>query len=265
MKKGLTQLRFDMIIFQILIMMYLFLYGKFLGEKFIIVGFLLTAVNLIYILYELERIHFNISNTEKAHKNIALLDEEKQKSLDHIKIITRIFHNEDREALLHYIDKTQKEYYDEEFAHYDLEILNIILQRYLHICGTQNINFTYEIQENVKALLETANFSGEQLCTVLGNLFDNSIDVLNNKDDDKLIHLTIMGNGYQVIVRVMNNGPRIPDQVKEKLFNYGYSTKSEGRGAGLFIIYKLAEKLGATLTVHSDDLETYFEMVFELE
>lgn len=265
MKKGLTLLRFDMIIFQVLIMMYLFLYGKFLGEKFIIVGFLLTAVNLIYILYELERIHFTISNTENVHKNVALLDEEKEKSLEHIKIIKRIFHNENRDVLLHYINKTQKEYYDEEFLHYDLEILNIILQRYLHICSTQGINLTYEIQENVKSLLETAKFSGEQLCTVLGNLFDNSIDVLSSTKDEKSIHLTIMGNGYQVIVRVMNNGPRIPNGVKDKLFNYGYSTKSEGRGAGLFIVYKLAEKLGAILTVHSDDLETYFEMMFELE
>lgn len=265
MKKGLTLLRFDMIIFQILIMVYLFLFGGFLGEKVIMIGFVLTAVNLIYILYELEKIHFSISNDERNSNKVALLDKEKNKSLDHIRNIKRIYKNDSREMLLHYIDKTQKEYYDEEFLHYDLEILNIILQRYLHICSSLNIDFTYEIQENVKALLETVQLSGEQLCTILGNLFDNSIDVLKDKGKDKGIHLTIVGNGYQVIVRVKNNGAKIPDNIKEKLFNYGFSTKSDGRGAGLFIIYKLVEKLGATLSVHSDDIETYFEILFELE
>lgn len=265
MKKGLTLLRFDMIIFQILIMVYLFLFGGFLGEKVIMIGFVLTAVNLIYILYELEKIHFSISNDERNSNKVALLDKEKNKSLDHIRNIKRIYKNDSREMLLHYIDKTQKEYYDEEFLHYDLEILNIILQRYLHICSSLNIDFTYEIQENVKALLETVQLSGEQLCTILGNLFDNSIDVLKDKGKDKGIHLTIIGNGYQVIVRVKNNGSKIPDNIKEKLFNYGFSTKSDGRGAGLFIIYKLVEKLGATLSVHSDDIETYFEILFELE
>lgn len=265
MKKGLMLLRFDMIIFQILIMTYLFLFGGFLGEKVIMIGFILTAVNLIYILYELEKIHFSISNDERNSNKVALLDKEKNKSLDHIRNIKRIYKKDSREMLLHYIDKTQKEYYDEEFLHYDLEILNIILQRYLHICSSQNIEFTYEIQENVKALLETVQLSGEQLCTILGNLFDNSIDVLKDKGKDKGIHLTIVGNGYQVIVRVKNNGAKIPDNIKEKLFNYGFSTKSDGRGAGLFIIYKLVEKLGATLSVHSDDIETYFEILFELE
>ncbi len=265
MKISLRFLRVDMIIFQILIMMYLFMYGGFLGETVIMIGFILTAINLIYILYELERVHFTISKTEEKADKIMLLDEEKNKSLNHIENIKRIYKTESREMLLHYIEKTQKEYYAEDYLNYDLEILNIILQRYLYICTTQNINLEYEVQENVSAILKTAGISGEQLCTILGNLFDNSIDVLKDESDDKRIWLTILGNGYQVIIRVKNNGKKIPASVKERLFNYGFSTKSDGRGAGLFIVYKLVEKLGARLAVHSDELETYFEIVFELE
>jgi len=265
MKKGLRFLRVDMIIFQILIMLYLFLYGSFLGETVIMMGFVLTALNLIYILYELEKIHFSISQTEERSSKIALLDEEKEKSLNHIKNIKRIYRTEQRETLLHYIEKTQREYYDEKYLDFDLEILNIILQRYIHICGNHDIDFDYDIQENVSAILEHAGISGEQLCTILGNLFDNSIDVLRDKNKDRKLRLTILGNGYQVVIRVKNNGAKIPKNVKEKLFNYGFSTKAEGRGAGLFIVYKLVEKLDARLAVHSDDLETYFEILFDLE
>lgn len=265
MKKGLRFLRVDMIIFQILIMMYLFLYGSFLGETLILFGFVLTALNLIYILYELEKIHFSISQTEENSSKIALLDDEKEKSLNHIKNIKRIYKTEHRETLLNYIDKTQREYYNEKYLDFDLEILNIILQRYIHICNANDIGFEYDIQENVSAILDHAGITGEQLCTVLGNLFDNSIDVLKAKSKDRKLRLTILGNGYQVVIRVKNNGSKIPDHIKDKLFNYGFSTKSDGRGAGLFIVYKLVEKLGARLTVHSDELETYFEIVFELE
>lgn len=265
MKKGLKFLRFDMIIFQILIMLYLFLYGSFLGEAVIMVGFIMTAANLIYILYELEKIHNMISKNETRTTRVVLLDEEKHKSMNHIKNIKRIYKNEPRETLLHYIEKTQKEYYDEKTLHYDLEILNIILQRYIHICSNLNTEFEYDIQENVKSLLDTAGISGEQLCTVLGNLLDNSIEVLKQKKSNRKIWLAIVGNGYQVMIRVKNNGEKIKEDVKDKLFNYGFSTKSKGRGAGLFIVYKLVEKLNAKLSVSSDELETYFEIIFELD
>ena len=114
-------------------------------------------------------------------------------------------------------------------------------------------------------MLDTAGISGEQLCTVLGNLLDNSIEVLKQKKSSRKIWLAIVGNGYQVMIRVKNNGEKIKDDVKDKLFNYGFSTKSKGRGAGLFIVYKLVEKLDAKLSVSSDELETYFEIIFDLD
>ncbi|MCH4887140.1 GHKL domain-containing protein [Acidaminobacter sp. JC074] len=265
MKKGLRYLRFDMIIFQILIMLYLFLYGGFLGEHIVMIGFILTAANLIYILYELENIHHMISSDESKRNRVVLLDEEKQKSLNHIKNIKRIYKNESRDTLLHYIEKTQKEYYDEKVLDYDLEILNIILQRYIHICKNLDVEFEYDIQENVKSLLDTAGMTGEQLCTVLGNLFDNSIEVLKNRKNNRQMNLSILGTGYQVIIQVSNNGAKIPDDVKDKLFNYGYSTKAGSRGAGLFIVYKLVEKVNARISVLSDDKRTSFDIVFDLE
>jgi len=246
-------------------MVYLFLYGMFLGRWVIIIGFVVTAANLIYILYELEKVHFMISETETESDNIALLDDEKNKSMNHIKNIMRLYQTESRESLLQYIEKSQREYYDEEVLTFDVEILNIIIQRYTQICSKNDIKFSYDIQRNVKALLEAADFSSEQLCTVLGNLLDNAIDVLKQQSTDKELCISILGNGYQVSVEVKNNGQKIPNKIKEKLFNYGFSTKSEGRGAGLFIVYKIVEKLGAILSVDSDEDATSFKIIFELE
>lgn len=265
MKKTLNLIRFDMIFFQILIMLYLLLFGSDMPSYVLIILFLVTALNLIYILYELEKIHGLIFDGREETEALLLLDEEKKKSYGHIKSIKRIYKEGTRQELIDYIDKSQKEYYDEKVLTFDLEILNIIIQRYLHICEKHDIEMTYDIQSNVKALLSAANFSGEQLCTVLGNLMDNAIDVLKAQDGDRHLGLSILGNGYQVIIEVTNNGERISDQIKAKLFNYGFSTKAEGRGSGLFIVYKLIEKLGAKLTVESDDVLTSFKIIFELE
>jgi sensor histidine kinase regulating citrate/malate metabolism len=246
-------------------MVYIYNFAKELGLTIIILAFVVTALNLIYILLELEKIHGIIVDTKKDRESILLLDEEKQKSMDHIKEIKRLFQETDRDEMLDYIEKSQKEYYDEEIVSYDLEILNIVLQRYQYICNQNEIKFTYDVQNNVKALMEAASFQGEQLCTVLGNLMDNAIDILKEKETDRNLGLNILGNGYQVTIEVYNNGAKIPEKIMDKLFNYGFTTKSDGRGSGLFIVYKMIEKLGATLDVKSTDLKTSFSIIFDLE
>ncbi len=265
MKKGLNLIRIDIIIFQILIMLYLFIYGKGIDSKFIVVGFLMIAVNLIYILVELDKIHQMITESDENLRVTTTLCEEKLKSLKHIEKIRHLFKNEAQEVLISYIEKSQREYQMEEMPEYDLEILNIIVQRYSHICNEKSIDLECDIQTNVKLLMDAVGFTGEYLCTVLGNLLDNSIDVLSNKEDDKKLKIAISGNGYRVNIKVTNNGDQIEDKVKEKIFNYGFSTKADSRGAGLFIVYKLINKVGATLNVHSDEKNTSFEICFEVK
>ncbi len=265
MRKGLNLIRIDIIIFQILIMLYLFIYGKGINSKVIVLGFLIIAINLIYILFELDKIYQMITDSDTEIKHKATLCEEKLKSLEHIKKIKHLFENDTQEDLIAYIEKSQKEYHMETLPEYELEILNIIIQRYTFICKNESIDFEYDIQTNVKLLMDAVGFTGEHLCTVLGNLLDNAIDVLKNNVDEKKLKVIIVGNGYKVSIKVINNGEKISDKVKDKIFNYGFSTKEEGRGAGLFIVYKLVDKIGAVLNVNSDSKNTSFEINFEVK
>lgn len=253
-----------MIVFQMLISIYIFLYGHFLGMRVVILGLIVTALILIYILFELEKAHKLIYEQQESIDHFGVLDEEKRKSLEHIKEIKRLYTSGNKELLFKYIEDSQRGYYDEALLSFDLEILNIILQRYLYICKSNDIEMKYDIQTNVKTLLEAANLTGEQLCTVLGNLMDNAVDALKHYEGKRLLSVKIYGNGHQVIVEVKNTGKPIESSVMEKLFNYGFSTKAQGRGAGLFIVYKLLEKLGARLSVESNKQDTCFKVVFNL-
>jgi sensor histidine kinase regulating citrate/malate metabolism len=240
-------------------------YGFFLGKLIIVLAFIITAVSLIYVLFEIEKTYRFIFMKKEDEDHFAVLDEEKRKSQKHIVEIKKLYVEGKKEEMLSYIEKSQREYYDEELASFDLEILNIILQRYLHICKSNDIKFTYDIQKNVRTLLDAAEFSGEQLCTVLGNLIDNAIDALKTYEGDRRIELMIKGNGHQVLVEVKNSGDPIPQQHLEKIFNYGFSTKADGRGSGLFIVYKLIEKIGASLSVESNDEHTSFKVILILQ
>lgn len=201
---------------------------SFLGMGVVILALFVTAIILIYILFELEKAHKLIYEQQESMDHFGVLDEEKRKSLEHIKEIKRLYASGDKEALFKYIEDSQRGYYDEALLNFDLEILNIILQRYLYICKSHDIEMNYDIQSNVKTLLEAANFTGEQLCTVLGNLMDNAVDALKNYDGKRRLSVNIQGNGHQVVVEVKNTGRPIESSAMENYLIMGFLPKPRG-------------------------------------
>jgi signal transduction histidine kinase len=80
-------------------------------------------------------------------------------------------------------------------------------------------------------------FAG-QLNQVFMNIIANAIDAfdLGNLDFEKLIptiriRTEVMDNN--VVIRISDNGPGMSDAVKEKIFEYLYTTKPVGTGTGL--------------------------------
>ncbi|MDI6705551.1 MAG: ATP-binding protein, partial [Bacillota bacterium] len=60
------------------------------------------------------------------------------------------------------------------------------------------------------------------------------------------------------IIYVHNSGPRIPDRLKEEIFNPGVTTKgSPARGYGLYLVKKLVEEYGGHIEVISGDKTTF--------
>jgi signal transduction histidine kinase len=68
---------------------------------------------------------------------------------------------------------------------------------------------------------------------VFVNIVDNAIHWLNKKEDSgqKIIRLHADDSGFYI----SNNGPEIPINDKDKIFDLGFTRKSNGRGIGLHI------------------------------
>jgi signal transduction histidine kinase/predicted CoA-binding protein len=71
---------------------------------------------------------------------------------------------------------------------------------------------------------------GSELNQVWTNIIDNACDALNGEGE---ITIRTRQEGNWVIVEIEDNGPGIPDEIKEKVFNPFFTTKEPGKGTGL--------------------------------
>lgn len=110
---------------------------------------------------------------------------------------------------------------------------------------------------DVRAPWREMPVSGWELCRVLGNLIDNAADALSGTERpaiDVLLDETREGFRFEVA----NNGPAIPPQHLEAIFNEGFTTKSDGHGSGLSIVREILTAYGGTISVRSDERRTCF-------
>jgi signal transduction histidine kinase len=81
----------------------------------------------------------------------------------------------------------------------------------------------------------------------LGNLVENATEV---SPEGEPVEVTIVVEGNEAAVRIVDGGPGLPDSVRERLFSPHVSTKVGGSGMGLFLARQLIVGMhGGTLEI----------------
>lgn len=113
-----------------------------------------------------------------------------------------------------------------------------------------------------KADYENLSITDSELLKLLSNIVNNAVDVLVNIQNP-----TIKYNSYNsydgIIVNIENNGPEIPKENTEKIFQAGFSTKSDvvgERGYGLSIVKDVINKAGGQIVLRSTKSWTEFSI-----
>ena len=100
-----------------------------------------------------------------------------------------------------------------------------------------------------------ATGNAKQLEQVLTNLIINAIDAMEDGGELAIsINRQNSGDTNIVEIRIADNGPGIPEDIRESIFEPFFSTKEEGKGTGLglFISYGIIQKHGGVLEVESE-------------
>ena len=89
--------------------------------------------------------------------------------------------------------------------------------------------------------------------TVLGNLIENAIEVLNqSRGSTKEISVSIRESEESLLLCVEDTGPGIPAALRRTLFQRGISTKGRERGTGLALVQEVVEAYHGEIRVESE-------------
>ena len=99
----------------------------------------------------------------------------------------------------------------------------------------------------------------EQISQVFVNIIRNAIQALEGrKEADIIIMLNAMYSDSEVQISISDNGPGIPEELREKIFRPNFTTKSNGNGLGLAISKHIVEGTGGRITFETSDKGTTF-------
>ena len=121
--------------------------------------------------------------------------------------------------------------------------LNALLKQYVdlsyHALRAEDNSFNTQLTENLDPNMEEIMVVPQDICRVFLNLATNAFQALNEKqkkvDGDYQPELSIASRQLEDHVEfcIRDNGPGIPEEVRDKIFEPFVTTKEPGKGTGL--------------------------------
>jgi signal transduction histidine kinase len=108
---------------------------------------------------------------------------------------------------------------------------------------------TTEIRESYPEGGAVVRASGTQLRLVVGNLVKNALDAVR---EDGAVDVSVLRSPSAVEIRVEDNGPGIPRELRERIFDLAFSTKPGGSGIGLALARRETERMGGRIEVETE-------------
>jgi len=120
-----------------------------------------------------------------------------------------------------------------------------------------------ELSIAVENALPRVNGFGSELNQVWMNLIDNAIDAVS---EGGRVEVKATREQNSVRVRVIDNGPGIPAEIRERIFDPFFTTKAVGKGTGLGldIVRRLVQRNNGEIEIETQPGQTEFRVTFPI-
>lgn len=112
--------------------------------------------------------------------------------------------------------------------------------------GTENIRIDTHIDKSAEKAQCRAD--KEQMLSVFNNLLQNAIQAIP-EDRQGRIEVRARVQGPEILITFSDNGTGIPEQMRDKLFEPNFTTKSSGTGLGLAIVRNIINSAGGKVSL----------------
>ena len=120
-------------------------------------------------------------------------------------------------------------------------------------CKHRNIGLKLDLTEDNNII----RVDGIQFEQVLVNVIKNAYEAIGENGD-----IRIVTRSNPLSIQIANNGPGIPDDVKQKLFTPFFTTKSSGQGIGLMFVREVLINHNCKFDLKSENGWTRFDIYF---
>ncbi len=125
--------------------------------------------------------------------------------------------------------------------------INEFIQEILDLYESSKVLIKYD---NVKGSL-IVSLDKNKLRQVFINLIENSIDALESTKKP-LIYISVIKRMKTLIFKISDNGPGVPSELINRVFEPYVTSKTKGTGLGLAIVYKIIDEHNGDIKILND-------------
>ena len=254
----------------IMIYFYFFNHGNIVKTEFynwyilFMVFILMVMLNCFFTIRDIQSLrhsdfHYNmIKNTLDELQNLNVtLRAQRHDFMNHLQVVYGLMEMEEYKEATGYLETVYKDIQKvNQVLRTSSPAVNALLQAKVLFGEKRGITTKLTITTQLNDLKMPA----WEFCRILGNIIDNAIYVLQEKDGDRLIEVELYEDLKSYGFRIKNNGGKIPQNIINRIFEVGITTKGDkGDGMGLAIVKELVEEYQGKICVKSDDECTFFE------
>ena len=135
----------------------------------------------------------------------------------------------------------------------ELVDLNAVIESALEVTAYLLRTSGVDVSLRLARDLPTVTANADQMRQVLTNLIVNAQNALQDKDGQRRLRITSRHHQKhdQIVLKVKDNGPGIPTEIRSRIFEPLFTTKDVGAGTGmgLALCHRIVEAHGGTITV----------------